>query len=100
MNHSLSLWRHTAIVCACLTFLLGGDSAVANAVEVNMAIPISEKPVPFTQEECNQLASAAEEVELASLQCGGDAEIYVLLFLLFIIAMAAAKSMDAAATNQ
>jgi len=52
--------------------LLGTGKVIANGAEVNMVIPSSGEPVPFSHQECDQLAAVSEDTQLASLQCGDD----------------------------
>lgn len=95
MNRSSKLYRHTAMLCVCITFLLGVGKAVAGSQQGDLALPVSGQPVPFTQDECNQLASIPSQPTLASLQCGDDSGdalliVFAVIGLLVLIAAAAA----------
>jgi len=65
--------------------MLGTGKVIANGAEVNMVIPSSGEPVPFSHQECDQLAAVAEDTQLASLQCGDDDFMNPVLFCLVVL---------------
>ena len=96
MNRNSRLHRRTAVLCVFTTLLLGVSKASADNQQGRLTLPDSEQPVPFTQQECNQLVSLSSEPTLADLQCGdsGDVALGILVVILIcgLLAAAAASS--------
>jgi len=96
MNRNSRLHRYTTVLCVCITLLLGVSKAIADTQQNRLTLPVSEQPVPFTQQECNQLASTSSEPTLADIQCGdsGDIALGILAVILIcgLLAAAAASS--------
>lgn len=96
MNRSSRLYRHTAMLCVCITFFLGVGKAVAGKQQCELADSASRVPTPFTQIECDQWTSVPSQ-PFESLRCGddsGDVALTLLVVLLCIGLLAAAAAPD------
>jgi hypothetical protein len=90
MNRNSKTYKCTAILCMLITLTLG----VAKASAAGQQVKAASHPAQFTQDECNQLASASASPALANVKCGDNSSdmLLVLLLIVLLCAVAAAAS--------